>query len=161
MRVDSKYTADRAEFILDKLAEGVSLREICREHPDEAPVDEKTVRNWAINDVEGFRDRYITAKMLGHESMADEIFDIADDGRNDWMTRHNERTGISEEVPNNEHMNRSRLRVDTRKWYLAKVLPKIYGDKLAVTGADGGAVKVDQVTRIELVGVVAVLPPPY
>lgn len=159
MRSDSSYTVARADFILGLLAEGVSLREICREHEDTP--DESTVRKWAIDDVDGFRARYRTARELGYESMADEIFDIADDGRNDWMTRHNERTGVSEEVPNNEHMNRSRLRVDTRKWFLAKVLPKIFGDKVAVTGADGGAVLVDQVTRIELVGVVPVLPPPY
>lgn len=159
MRHDSKYTPERANFILEKLAEGVSLREICREYEDTP--DESTVRKWAIDDVEGFRVRFVTAKMLGHESMADEIFDIADDGRNDWMTRHNERTGVSEEVPNNEHMNRSRLRVDTRKWYLAKVLPKIYGDKLAVTGADGGAFKTENVTVIELVGMKPVEPPPY
>lgn len=159
MRSPSPYTPARANFILEKLAEGVSLREICREH-DDMP-DESSVRKWAIDDVDGFRARYTTARELGYHSMADEIFDIADDGRNDWMTRHNERAGTSEEVPNNEHMNRSRLRVDTRKWFLAKVLPKIYGEKIAVTGGDGGALKVDQVTRIELVGVIPVLPPPY
>lgn len=160
LRPDSKYTPELADFILEKLAEGISLREICREY--EQTPDESTVRKWAVNDVEGFRDRFVTAKMLGHESMADEIFDIADDGRNDWMTRHNERSGTSEEVPNTEHMNRSRLRVDTRKWYLAKVLPKIYGEKLALTGADGGPM--ETITKIERVirrPAKPIEPPPY
>jgi hypothetical protein len=111
--------------------------------------DESTVRKWAIDNIDGFRERYTSARELGYHSMADEIFDIADDGRNDWMTRHNERAGTSEEVPNNEHMNRSRLRVDTRKWFLAKVLPKIYGEKLALTGNDGGPM--ESVLRIERV----------
>lgn len=158
-RVPSSYTVDVADFILEKLTAGLSLKEICREY--ENTPDESTVRKWALDDVEGFRARYSTAREIGYHSMADEIFDIADDGRNDWMDRHNERTGETDQVPNQEHMNRSRLRVDTRKWFLSKVLPKIYGDKIAVTGGDGGALKVDQVTRIELVGVVPVLPPPY
>jgi hypothetical protein len=43
-------------------------------------------------------------------------------------------------VLNGEHVQRSRLRVDTRKWFASKVAPKIYGDKIetAVTGANGG-----------------------
>jgi hypothetical protein len=155
----STYTAEVAELILELLAEGQSLKEICRENP--CTPDDSTVRKWALDDVQGFAARYSRAREIGYHSMADEIFDIADDARNDWMDRHNSRTGESDRVPDNEHMNRSRLRVDTRKWFLSKVLPKIYGDKIAVTGADGGAVKTETVNRIELVGVVAVLPPPY
>ena len=33
-------------------------------------------------------------------------------------------------------MQRARLRVDTRKWILSKMLPKVYGDKFQV-GGDG------------------------
>jgi len=36
-----------------------------------------------------------------------------------------------------EHIQRARLRVDTRKWILSKMLPKVYGDKFQV-GGDGG-----------------------
>jgi hypothetical protein len=148
MRADSKYTPELANLILEKLAEGLSLKEICREC-DQVTVDEKTVRTWAIDDVQGFGARYSKAREVGYHSMADEIFDIADDGRNDWMDRTNSKTGEVEQVPNNEHMNRSRLRVDTRKWFLSKVLPKIYGDKIAVTGNEGGPV--ESVLRIERV----------
>ena len=154
----SAYTPEIAEFILECLASGQGLREICREN--EGMPDERTVRRWALNDVEGFGDRYTKAREIGYHSMADEIFDIADDARNDWMQRHNERTGETDDVPNHEHINRSRLRVDTRKWFLSKVLPKIYGDKVAVTGADGGALKTETVSRIELVGIKPVPPPP-
>ena len=37
---------------------------------------------------------------------------------------------------------RNRLRIDTRKWILSKMLPKVYGDKLIqeVTGANGGPI---------------------
>lgn len=57
--------------------------------------------------------------------------EIADNGLNDWMERNaKEDKGW---VANGEHIQRSRLRVDTRKWFLSKVLPKLYGDKLDIT----------------------------
>jgi len=69
------------------------------------------------------------------EAFEDELNEIADDGRNDWMTV-TRRDGSEIEVANNEVLQRSRLRVDTRKWIMSKILPKRYGDKLAVGGAD-------------------------
>ena len=49
---------------------------------------------------------------------------------------------------NGEHIQRSRVRIDTRKWMLSKMLPKVYGDKteVAVTGANGGPVQSERVT---------------
>ena len=75
-------------------------------------------------------------------AIADELLEIADDGRNDWMQRrgNDERGGCE---LNGEHIQRSRVRIDTRKWLLSKMLPKVYGDKseVAVTGADRGPVQ--------------------
>lgn len=75
--------------------------------------------------------------------MADETLEICDDGSNDWL----ERQGEDEKrtyVLNGEHVQRSRLRVDTRKWLLSKALPKIYGDKITTehSGPDGGPIEV-------------------
>lgn len=160
MNANSKYTPEVAYFILEKLAEGISLREICREH--EQTPDESTVRKWALDDVEGFAARYTRAREIGYHSMADEIFDIADDGRNDWMDRTNARTGEVDQVPNHENINRSRLRVDSRKWFLSKVLPKIYGEKLAVTGADGGPLQtIQRIERVIVDPSEPIEPPPY
>ena len=61
--------------------------------------------------------------------LADELFSIADDSTNDFMEIEDKK-GKTRIVPDNEAQARSRLRVDTRKWYLSKVLPKIYGDKV-------------------------------
>lgn len=33
---------------------------------------------------------------------------------------------------NGEHVQHSRLRVETRKWFLSKLMPKVYGDKSSV-----------------------------
>ena len=38
-----------------------------------------------------------------------------------------------------------RVQIDTRKWMLSKMLPKVYGDRLTTehTGAEGGPVQVE------------------
>ena len=55
---------------------------------------------------------------------------------------------------NAEFVARSRLKVDTRKWLMARMAPKVYGDKVTqeVQGPDGGPIK-QEITRIELVAV--------
>ena len=65
------------------------------------------------------------------EAMSDEILAIADDSTNDAMTI-TRRDGSESEVADNEWINRSRLRVDTRKWLMSKLAPKKYGDKQQV-----------------------------
>jgi len=63
--------------------------------------------------------------------VADEILDIADDAANDWMQR-SENKGGGYEI-NGEHVTRSRLRIDSRKWIASKLKPKKYGDKIEST----------------------------
>lgn len=127
------YTRDVADVICDRLADGMTLREICR--GDGMP-PESTVRMWATDDRDGFAARYARARELGYQAMADELMEIADDGTNDWMKRQMQ-DGSTGDVENHEALARSRLRVDTRKWMLSKVLPKVYGDKLDLSSTDG------------------------
>jgi hypothetical protein len=93
-----------------------------------------TVRNWALDNKEGFFPQYARAREIQAYAVADELLEIADDGRNDWM----ERNGGCE--LNGEHVQRSRLRIDARKWHLSKILPKVYGDRPAedTKDEDGG-----------------------
>jgi hypothetical protein len=72
------------------------------------------------------------AREIGYFILADEIMEIADDATNDYTTRAKEEG--AEVVVNHDHISRSKLRVDTRKWMLSKMLPKVYGDKVAVGG---------------------------
>lgn len=74
--------------------------------------------------------------------MADELLEIADDGSNDWMEK-TVGSGETITVVDHEHVQRSRLRVDTRKWYLSKLAPKRYSEKLATddTGASDEVLK--------------------
>lgn len=72
---------------------------------------------------------------MGLDEMADDVVEISDDGKNDWM-QSNDPDNPGYRL-NGEHQARSRLRVDTRKWYLSKLAPKRYGDKLELSGPDG------------------------
>jgi len=118
----SEYTAEIASAICRRLAEGKSLRSICRE---EGMPAESTVRLWAMEDREGFSAHYTRSRELGYLAMADELLEIADDGVNDTYAKED-----GTEIVNHDHIARSRLRVDTRKWMLSKALPKIFGDKV-------------------------------
>lgn len=102
---------------------------------------ERTVYRW-VESNESFRQKYVRAREAQAERMAEEILDIADNATNDWMARFGDDDGGWQ--ANGEHMQRSRLRVDSRKWLMSKMLPKKYGDKLTqeVTGADGGPQRV-------------------
>ena len=130
----SDYSPKITTEICIRLGLGESLREICR---DEHMPDKSTVMRWLASHQE-FRDQYAGAREAQADYFAEEILEIADDGTNDWMERQNG-DGTTYEVENREVLNRSRLRVDTRKWLMARMAPKKYGDKITqeVTGADG------------------------
>jgi hypothetical protein len=53
--------------------------------------------------------------------------------------------GAVETALNREHVSRSELRVNTRKWLLSKMLPKKFGDRVehAHTGKDGGPIQIE------------------
>lgn len=118
--IRNSHNADR---ICSLIADGYTLRQVAREIGCVA----SAITVWASED-EDFAARYARAMQLRTDRMAEEILDISDDGANDWM----EREGV--EVPDHEHMQRSKLRVDTRKWLMAKMMPKKYGDRVAVAG---------------------------
>lgn len=122
-------TPDRTEAILDRLAKGETLRGICR---DEGMPPPSTVLEWVKDDRDGFAERYARAREAGAYAMADELLEIVDDGSNDWIERA-QKDGRVETVLNAEHVQRSRLRADARKWLLSKILPRVFGDKLDMT----------------------------
>lgn len=123
----SDYTQELADKICEELAQGKSMRTVC--HSDEMPAM-STVFKW-LREKEGFSEQYVKAKQEATDAMAEDILDIADDGSNDLMTIQKGKQ--SYEVENKEVTNRSRLRVDTRKWLMSKMKPKKYGDRIDMT----------------------------
>jgi hypothetical protein len=108
----SKFRTDIAEEICRRLSNGESLRGICRA---ERLPSEAAVRGWVRDDVGGFASHYARARDDASEGYVDELISIADASGD------------------------ARLRVDARKWVVSKLLPKKYGDRLALD--HGGEVK--------------------
>lgn len=128
----SLYSPALADSICARLAEGESLRSICR---DEAMPCAATVFVWLDADKE-FQTKYARAREIQAELNAADIIEIADDGTNDWMERKNADGECTGWVENGEAIRRSALRVATRQWTAEKLLPKKYGAKLALGGSD-------------------------
>ena len=126
------YTDELAHLICSRIASGESMRSICKD--DDMPVM-STVMLWLIDGKHpSLSEQYAKARQIQAETLADEIFDIADDGSNDWMKiNRGDEEGYR---VNGEAVARSRLRVDTRKWYLSKVLPRFADKKEESSGAE-------------------------
>ena len=150
----SLYTDKLAAKICRRLAAGESLRAICR---DNAMPSISTVMGWLFDgNHDKFSEQYARAREAQAEIRADEIVDIADDDTNDFAADKDGKL-----VANSEHIQRSRLRVDARKWIAAKLLPKRYGDKIQHTGDGGGPIRVrpdlSKLTSEELDGLERIL----
>ncbi len=126
MGAPSKYTEELADTICERLAAGESLARICK---DKNMPNKETVVNWAITNRNNFFMKYAQAR---HEQLwlyADEMLDIADNagdhvGPGDFTV--SPKTGRI--IVNHDAIQRAKLKIDTRKWLLAKLLPAQFGE---------------------------------
>lgn len=117
----SDYCEEIVDEICTRLMDGESLRSILN---DEHLPTRKTVYSWLHNNRE-FLNRYTEAREIQADTFVDDMCDIADDSTNDYM----EKVSLSGEVKtvvDHENINRSRLRVDTRKYVAERFRPKKY-----------------------------------
>jgi hypothetical protein len=98
------------ETLLAGLRHGQTISQIARHNPK---ICRRVIHKWRQLDPE-FADAYARAREDGLESMAEDLVSIADDTTGDPA--------------------RDRLRLDTRKWLLARLAAQRYGDRVAVTG---------------------------
>lgn len=122
----TKYTNKLADLICARLSEGESLRTVCK---SENMPCKATVFKW-LRLYPSFVDQYARAKEESADALTDEMLDIADDAQNDYMERLGEDGQPEGYQINGEHIQRSRLRIETRKWLAVKLKPKKYGDKV-------------------------------
>jgi hypothetical protein len=125
-------TNELEDDILSRIACGESLRGICAE---EAMPNISTVIRWLAAD-EDFARRYTRAREMQAEILADEMLGIADDGTNDWMEKKDQKGNVTGWALNGEAVARSKLRLEQRRWWAEKLRPKVYGNKVAIGGAD-------------------------
>lgn len=129
----SDFSEEVVTIICERMAEGKGLREICRD-PD-LP-DRVTVLRW-LDKHEEFRNQYARAREALMDWYAEEILEIAFDGSKDRTIDDAGNMRTDHEV-----VARSRLKVDTLKFLMAKLHPRRYGDKLTDEAETAKAVSV-------------------
>lgn len=142
----SEYTLEIAEAICAEMCAGKTVKAICA--AEEMP-SMSTVYRWLADPTKKeFWDLFAHAREVRMHRMADELEEIADDGSNDWM-----KNKFGDDVLNTDHVQRSRLRVDTKKWLLGKLAPRTFGDKLAVGGdPDAPPIQTEAKVKLDLSG---------
>lgn len=119
----SDFTQELADTICNRIANGESLRRICLE---EGMPEARTVHYWLIKEEhKNFFQQYARARDVQAEVMFEELLEIADGSDKVVKSGAEKKSGA--------YSQNQRLKVDTRKWYLSKVLPKKFGDKLDLT----------------------------
>lgn len=128
MKWTKQKKEDAIAIILYEVSNGASLRSVL---PDSDRVETLPARNtffsWVDEDT-NLANQYARACEARQDVIFEDIFTIADDATNDIVNTEN-----GEKV-NHEHIQRSRLRIDARKWALSKMNPKKYGDKIEHSG---------------------------
>ena len=121
MGTHQPYSEDTAKEICLRIMRGESLKAICR--------DDFMPPNWQVHEwLSGkpdFADRYARACEVRADTIFDDILEIADDNQQDIVLNPD-----GTERLNTDHVQRAKLRIDARKWALAKMQPKKYGDKV-------------------------------
>ena len=123
----SGFTQDIADKICERIADGESLRSICRD--PEMP-STSSVCKW-LGQFDSFAEQYARARELQADALFDDILDIADKG------------AIALEAAEDR-----RLQIDARKWMAGKLRGK-YSDKVKHVGGDDGDSPIQTVTAIE------------
>lgn len=122
----SSYSDDLAQEILDRMAEGESLRGICR---DEGMPARSTVIRWMMAD-QSFAARCARAR--------EEQADLMDDLILETANNCGPRTAKSD-----------RVKISAYQWRAAKLKPKRYGDRVEITGSMAHTVAVAAPVTLE------------
>lgn len=143
----TKYTIEIADHICEKLADGITLTEICGE--DDMP-GRRTVYDWMEGEEDwnkAFSARIARAREAGFDEIAEDCLRIADDNSRD-VQEYEIAPGVKGTTVDYEVIQRSKLRVETRLKLLAKWSPKKYGDK--VQTEHSGEIGIKQITGMEI-----------
>jgi hypothetical protein len=134
---------DPAEYLPEIHAwieDGKTLRAYCRQ-PGKPSYS--TVYDWLEDDAKtkdkAQSRRFAHARDIGEEVILQECLEIADNTQvGEIITQ---KPDGSQEIKSADMIEHRKLRIETRLKLLAKWNPKKYGDRTAITGADGGAIQ--------------------
>lgn len=121
-----EYSPEVWAGICAEIAAGGALSRVCRDNPKYPAAD--VAWRWLAARPE-LRVSYNDAVARRAEALAEEILEISDDGSRDYVPGPDGKM-----VPDHDHIARSRLRVDSRKWLAARLAPRKYGDRVELAG---------------------------
>jgi hypothetical protein len=136
----SKYTPEIAKQMCEMLADGIPLREICRQ--DGFPAWQ-TVYDWMYRDDAlgekgvGLSRAIAHARDIGYDALAEDCLRIADNpmlSEKITLTEDPKTGNINRSVIQFDDVNARKLQVETRLKLLAKFNPKKYGDRVQLSG---------------------------
>jgi hypothetical protein len=116
-------TAEKIARVLARIEDGELVTDACVAES----MSKLTLYAWR-DATDANKVRYARAREAQADKIAEDAMVIADDASGD--TRYGPRDAL---IPDSEYQSRSRLRFDARRWYLSKIAPRTYGDKLDVT----------------------------
>lgn len=131
-----RFTEEIGDYICEQIANGRSLQAICKEERDseEGFPTPGAVIYWVTQNIGGFEKKYKLACQIRAELHKEELRDIVDDGTNDFYEVEG-KDGKTHLAFNAEHVQRSKLRYDFRKWEVSKLIPA-YQDATQIRHAD-------------------------
>lgn len=131
----STYNAETAEEICERLAGGESLKRICED--DHIP-PRSVVFVWMYRNPE-FADNYARARQFWAAAEFERMMEIADTPKLGIKTKTTDK-GV--ETIEGDMIEHRKLQVDARKWALVRMWPKVFGDKLKLTGDKADPVEI-------------------
>ena len=102
----------------------VGLKKLCKANPHWP--SHETFYQW-LRKYPDLADLYASAKKDQVTALVEDILEIADDSTQDEIIDEHGNSHA-----NNEFINRSRIRIDTRKWIATKLVPRLYGDNVGM-----------------------------
>ena len=121
---------DKAKIVLERIASGMSLRKATEANE---PCSMGVFLGW-VNKTPELAEQYARAR----EIRADIIFEDLE-----YLANEQPRTAPDGKIDSG-WVQMQRLKIDTFKWQLGKMKPKVYGDKLDVTsGGDKISVNIN------------------
>ena len=125
----SEYSETICNYILEQIELGRSVKSICDE--EDMP-NRSTFYRW-VDCNEELRNKYARAAEVRADLLFEGMLTIADNTEKDIIVLEDGR-----EIVDHNVVSRDKLRIDTRKWILAKMNPKKYGDSSKVDVTSGG-----------------------
>lgn len=130
MATPLNYTDDQKEEVITAICNSVIEDKISfNQSVSDSNISLVTFYNWIAKN-EAFQQLYNYARNIRSDVLFEEIIEIADTTEEGTKTKTT-MTGI--ETTTGDMTDHRRLKIDARKWVVAKMQPKKYGDKMDLT----------------------------